>query len=120
MNTHSQVALLRAHFLSTAELGAAVAEAAGIAKSKNGLYKQILHHRVAGAEGWQHAHVSFSTVMETELTCFRTSPLLDEHGWAAWQHRQTCCTQPKGSQLWVVVECWARELMYRHVNSLHL
>lgn len=67
MNTHSQLVLLRAHFPSTAELGAAAA-AAGIAKSKNALYRQVLHCRVAGAEGWQHAHMSFSRGMETELS----------------------------------------------------
>lgn len=112
--------ILRAHFLSTAELGAAAAATAGIAKSKNAQYNQDLHCRMAGAEGWQHAQRSFSTGMEAELTCCRTSPLLDEHGWAAWQHRQTCCTQPKQSQLWGAAECWAREPTYRHVNSLHL
>lgn len=53
VNTHSQLVLLRAYFLSTAELAAAAATA-GISKSKNALYNQVLHCRVAGAEGWQH------------------------------------------------------------------
>lgn len=55
MNTHSQLVLLTAYFLSTAELGAAAAAStAGISKSKSALYNQVLHCMVAVAEGWQH------------------------------------------------------------------
>lgn len=38
------------------------------------------------------------------LTWSRTSSLLGEHGWAAWQHGQTCCTQHQWSQLRAVSE----------------
>lgn len=62
MNTRSQLALLRAPFTSTADPAAAAATA-GIAKGIDAQHKQVLLWSVAGAVGWLHAHMSFSSEM---------------------------------------------------------
>lgn len=63
VSTRSQLALLRAPFPSTADVGTA---AAGIAKGIDAQYKQVLHWSMAGAEGWLHACTSFSREMYTK------------------------------------------------------